>query len=68
MRYIFKTNLKCSGCVVKVEPLLNNAKEIIRWSIDLNHPDKLLTVELEIASPELIVEIFREAGYKAELR
>lgn len=62
----FKTNLKCDNCVAKVKPQLDEAKEIVEWSVDLKDPERILTVEIEEAGDGGIVEkILADAGYKA---
>lgn len=63
----FKTNLKCSGCVAKVKAQMDQAAEIAEWTVDLNSPDRILTVELKSGEPALIAEIFKKNGYEAEL-
>ena len=40
----FKTNIKCSGCVAKVTPYLNEALGEKTWEVDYNNPSKVLTV------------------------
>ena len=45
--YKFKTTMSCSGCVSKVEKFLNGEKDILKWDVDLNSPDKILTIETE---------------------
>jgi copper chaperone len=61
----FKTNIKCGGCISKVRPYLDGSGEIRSWHVDLNSPDRILTIEGEISS-ELVVKIIAAAGYKAE--
>lgn len=62
----FKTNLKCGNCVAKVKPQLDEAKEIVEWSVDLKNPERILTVELDEAGDTAVVEkILAAAGYKA---
>lgn len=64
----FKTNLKCGNCVAKVKPQLDEAKEIVEWSIDLKDPERILTVELEETGDVAGIEkILADAGYKATL-
>ena len=64
----FKTNLKCGNCVAKVKPQLDEAKEIVEWSIDLKDPERILTVELEETEDAAGIEkILADAGYKATL-
>ena len=62
----FRTNIKCGGCVSKVRPFLDGAKEIHSWRVDLNSQDRVLTVEGDISS-EFVVKIIAAAGYKADL-
>jgi copper chaperone len=63
----FKTNIKCTGCLAKVSPYLNETLGEDNWEIDLHHPDKLLTVIPEDnLSKEMVQHTVREAGYTAE--
>lgn len=63
----FKTNIKCSGCLAKVSPYLNETIGEDNWEIDLHHPDKLLSVIPEEAlSKEIVQHAVKEAGYLAE--
>ncbi len=62
----FKTNLKCSGCVATVAPLLDQAAGQGNWKVDLTVPERWLTVEGNV-NQEKIKEALAKAGYKAEL-
>lgn len=64
--YKFKTSLSCSGCVSKIEKILNAEKDIIKWEVDLNSPDKILTIETEMFDPNQLPALLLKAGYKAE--
>ena len=64
--YQFKTNINCSGCIAKVTPYLNANNAIRHWSVDTENKDKVLTVETDSLSSEMVETIVREAGYKAE--
>ena len=66
MKYQFKTNINCGGCVSTVTPFLNANKEIKSWKVDTSNPQKILTVETDLLSEEKIREIVIKAGYKAE--
>lgn len=66
MKYTFKTNINCSGCVASITPHLNANKEIKHWEVNTQNPNKILTVETENLSDEKIKEIITNAGYKAE--
>lgn len=63
----FKTNMKCNGCIEGVTPHLEALSFIKTWSVDLNNPDKTLTVESENEGPEKIMEAVRKAGFKIEI-
>ena len=63
----FKTTIKCSGCVEKVTPFLNEAAGAGNWSVNTADPDKILTIASESDIPEeKITQAVREAGFKAE--
>jgi len=62
-----KTDLSCKHCVMKVEPLLKSDNGIVDFKIDLEHPDKLVTINSEDANIEEIIAGFRKAGYSAEI-
>lgn len=61
----FKTNIKCSGCVAKVTPFLNEVLGEDNWEVDYNNPSKILTVVGEINNRK-VIEAVEKAGYKAE--
>ena len=62
----FKSNIKCGGCIAAVTPVLDELQEIKSWEVDLQHPDRLLTVEGENLKADLIVDTLAAIGYKAE--
>ena len=66
-KYTFNTNLQCSNCRAKVEPLLNESKEVLDWNLDLADPDRKLTVELAGENPKDIIELVKKVGFNAEL-
>ncbi|NBB88384.1 MAG: hypothetical protein GVX96_01165 [Bacteroidetes bacterium] len=66
-KYIFNTNLQCSNCRAKVEPLLNKSQEVLDWDLDLEDPDRKLTVELAGGNPKNIIELVKKVGFNAEL-
>lgn len=63
----FKTNVQCGGCLSKVTPLLNEALGVNEWEIDVNDPQKPLTVSAAGATPEKVSGILAKAGFSAEL-
>lgn len=61
----FKTNLKCSGCVERVTPFLNEAVGEKKWEVDLNDPARVVTVAGD-SDETRVKEALKKAGYKAE--
>lgn len=62
----FKTNIKCSGCIATVTPGLNEVAGQDNWEVDLQSPDKVLTVSTDKADKKAIQQAIEKAGYKAE--
>ena len=61
----FKTNIKCSACVAKVTPFLNEVAGENNWKVDLVSPSRTLTVNSTVHE-ETIKDALRKAGYNAE--
>ena len=66
MKYLFKSNIKCGGCIATVTPVLDAESGIKAWEVDLEHPDRILTVETEVLSPDQIQAIVAKAGFETE--
>lgn len=64
--YIFSTSLKCGGCVTAITPALSNDPQIAHWKVDLENPERRLTIETNY-DPETIIAKLSEKGYKAQL-
>ncbi|MCS3796847.1 heavy-metal-associated domain-containing protein [Niastella sp. OAS944] len=63
----FKTTIKCSGCIATVTPGLNETVGANNWQVDLQSPDKVLTVNTNGTNKEKdVIKKLEEAGYKAE--
>ena len=62
----FKTNIKCSGCIAKVTPVLNGLAGEDNWEVDINKPEKILTVSANGLNEEEIKTAIEKAGFKAE--
>ena len=63
----FKTTIKCSGCLAKVTPVLNETVGEDNWEVDIQAPDKVLTIASEDeVNPADVVKAIEGAGYKAE--
>ena len=61
----FKTTIKCSGCVDKVTPYLNEAVGAGNWEVDLNSIVKVLTVHNDTEESK-VIKAMEKAGYRAE--
>ena len=61
----FKTHIKCSACVAKVTTPLNETIGEGKWSVDLTHPSRTLTIEGN-ADEAKMKEALEKVGYKAE--
>jgi copper chaperone CopZ len=63
----FKTNIKCSGCIATVTPFLNKTVGADNWQVDIQAPEKVLTVHAADKGKETeVIQSLQEAGYKAE--
>ena len=68
MQRVYKTNLRCQACLKTIAPLLDNAKEIANWEVDLKHPAKLLSITLANDATNFDLPLqFESAGYEATL-
>src|SRR5437762_3012578 len=63
MTRIYKTNLRCGGCVQTIAPLLNGAPGIASWKADVESPDRLLTVEGDDVERPRVEALLGKAGY-----
>lgn len=61
----FTTTIKCSGCVAKATPFLDEAVGTNNWEVDVNDPAKVLTVTGE-ADKGKIIRALEMAGFRAE--
>lgn len=62
----FKTNIKCGGCIATVTPFLNEAVGESNWQVDVQNPNKVLTVTATGVTAEVVEQAVKQAGYKAE--
>ena len=63
----FKTTIKCSGCLAKVTPFLNDDPTIEKWDVNINTPEKTLTVESNNGDTEQVIKAVENAGFQIEL-
>lgn len=64
--YRFKTNVKCSGCVAKIDHALERNPKSGTWKFDMDSHDKILEIRTELP-PDEIAHMVNSAGYDAEL-
>ncbi|MFT3827521.1 MAG: heavy-metal-associated domain-containing protein [Chitinophagaceae bacterium] len=62
----FKTTIKCGGCLEKVTPFLDKKAGQHNWSVDLQSPERILTVQPGKLSEKEIISTVEEAGFRAE--
>ncbi|MBS1606077.1 MAG: heavy metal transport/detoxification protein [Bacteroidetes bacterium] len=63
----FKTTIKCSGCVATVTPVLNEKLGKNNWEVDLQSPERVLTIaSAEDVSEMDIAAALEKIGFKAE--
>lgn len=61
----FNTNIQCGNCLSKVSPKLNELTGIHSWNVDLQDPNRTLTVETETLEAEDIRRAVLKAGFIA---
>lgn len=63
----FKTNINCGGCIKAVTPHLDQTVGIIKWEVDTENPDKILSIETDRLTSEELINIIDKAGYTAQM-
>jgi len=63
----FKTNINCGNCVRAVTGFLDDVKGLEEWSVDTDHPDKLLQVKGSKLQAQDVIEAVEEAGFDINL-
>lgn len=62
----FNSTIKCTGCLAKVTPFLDETAGANNWEIDLKNPNKVLTVKGNGVTAEEIAKAVENAGYSVE--
>lgn len=62
----FKTTINCGNCLAKVKPFLDKVEGIDNWSVDLENPSKVLTVETNGATQDQIIDAVESVGFDIE--
>jgi copper chaperone len=61
----FKSNIKCTGCLAKVSPLLDAETSIEKWEVDIFTPAKVLTITTEETDVDKITKLVEDTVGKA---
>ncbi|HAW32134.1 MauE/DoxX family redox-associated membrane protein [Gimesia sp.] len=62
------TNMKCSSCLEKLRPVLDQNSEIVEWEADLSNELKTVTAKMHGTTPrEKLVEAVKGAGFEAKI-
>lgn len=67
MKLQFKTNINCGNCVRTVTGFINEVKGIEKWDVDIENPEKILTVEGDELTAEAVIEAVEEAGFDIKI-
>lgn len=63
----FKTNIDCENCVSKVKPFLDKVEGMDNWSVDIDNPAKILTVEVaNTTTDKQIIDAVETVGFDIE--
>ena len=63
----FRTTIKCSGCVAKVTPVLDENVGKGNWQVDILSPEKFLTITpKEPLNEAQLANAIESVGYKLE--
>lgn len=66
LKYKFVTNINCNGCLIKAKRVLDEM-DLESWEVDIENPDKILTVCSENNLENEIPEKLKKIGFKANL-
>lgn len=64
--YKFKTNINCNGCLIKAKRVLDEM-ELESWEVDIENPDKILTICSANIIENEITEKLQKIGFQAKL-
>jgi len=64
---VLSTDLHCDSCVSKVNPILKEDPSIQHYDINLDHPEKLVTMQGNRLNTELLISKFEDVGFHAEI-
>lgn len=62
----FKTNINCENCVKRVTPFIEKLEGIDSWKVDIDNPDKILTIISEGTTADQIMQAIQKTGFDIE--
>lgn len=62
----YRTNIKCEGCIAKVTPVLNQLAGTNNWKVDIDSPEKKLTLLNPGVKENELMDQLKKLGYGAE--
>lgn len=63
MEYKFSSSIKCQACIEKVKPVLDATTTIEKWEVDLQSPQRTLTINSDQLNVEQLKEDLKKVGY-----
>ncbi len=63
----FKTSVETEGAIGTLSFLLDSESTIDDWNINIEDPNRTLTVSGKNLEPHTIYDLFKKAGFSAEL-
>ncbi len=66
MSNTFKTNINCSNCKRAVAGFLEDVPNLADWEVDLDSPEKVLTVKGDQVDQREVIDAVTEAGFDIE--
>ena len=64
MKVDFSSNIRCAGCEKTVSSVLDNHIGVKSWQVDLQHPDRKLTLDMDTSYEEEIKDALNSLGYQ----
>lgn len=62
----YRTSIMCNGCIAKVKPILDSAEGVASWSVNLDTPERILTIVPDGVVKEELLAQLRGAGFTIE--
>jgi len=63
MILVFKTSVKKRKDILWLRPFLDRLLQQSEWNFDLEDCDKILRIDIPIATPELVIGLLKSKGF-----